>query len=74
MKTVCQLDENHADIPRHRNKDLPMVGGLIFRIILPLELQGTDLGNGFHKIGNFLIKQFGEFLAGDTGIFNRIVQ
>ncbi len=74
MKAVSQLNNNYPDVLCHRNKDLAVIACLIFRIILSLVFQGANLGNSFHKVGNFFIKFLCKFFLCDTGILDRIVQ
>ena len=72
VETVDQLDQDNADILRHRDEDLAVIGRLVFRLVL--DLQVTDLGDRVDQTMDLLAEDRDEFLIADITVFDDIMQ
>ncbi len=72
VRTVGQLDENHAHIARHREQHL--AEALRLRLLTALEFQLVQLGQAVDQFRNLGAELLGQLALGDTLIFDHVVQ
>ncbi len=72
MEPVCQLDDNHTDILCHGQEHFAQT----LRLLLFLRFIGkpAQFGNAIHHIGDLVAEPLRQFLFGNTGILNGIMQ
>ena len=71
MQAIGELDQDDADIARHRHHHLAEVFGLLFGFAAELNLR--ELGHAFDQIGHLRTKLFDQLLFGNTTVFDDIV-
>ena len=72
MQTVCQLDDDDADVAAHGHEHLAKRANLCLAQGLDLDL--VDLRDAVDEFGNRRVEAFGQVVQGDVGIFDRVVQ
>ena len=72
MQPVGELDENDADVARHRQQHLAEIFRL--RLFLRLKLDAGDLGNAVDQPGDVGAEFLGEFFLGGAGVLDDVVQ
>ena len=72
METVCQLDEDDADVIDHRQQHLAECLGLA--LLRGGESDRTDLRDPLHDVGHLGTEELVDALDGREGIFNHVVQ
>ena len=72
VQPVGELDEDDADVARHRQQHLAEV--LRLRLFLRLELDARDLGNAVHQAGDVGAELLDEFFLGGAGVLDDVVQ
>ena len=72
VQAVGQLDQDDANIARHRQQHLAEIFRL--RIFAGLEFDLVQLAEAVHQFGHRLAELFGYLFIGDMGVFHHIVQ
>ena len=72
VKAVGKLDQDHPDVPRHRDHELAIVLGL--RLFTARELHARQLRHALDEHGD-LVSELGlDVLDGDAGVLDRVVE
>ena len=69
---ICQLDQNHANIARHRQQHLAEGLGLVFLACIELKL--VELGESIHEFGDRGTETIDQVGLSYAAIFHGIVQ
>ena len=72
VQSVCQFDEDDADVPGHGQHHLAQVFGLLLGLGLELDL--GDLGHAIHQLGHFFAEFPGQLFLGNAGVLDHVVQ
>ena len=71
VQAVCQLDQDHAHVARHRQQHLAERFGL--RFLAGRELQLVELGQSIDQFGRRCPEALDQFGLGDAAVFHRVV-
>ena len=72
VQAVSELDQQHADVVRHRQHELAEIFRLLGAFGEQFEL--GELGDAVDKAGDFLAEILLDVVIGDVGVFDRVVQ
>ena len=72
VQAVGELDQDDADVLRHRQQHLAKIVGL--RVFARLELDLVELGDAVHHVGDGLAERGFDLGLGDVGILHDIVE
>ena len=72
MQAVGELDQDHADVARHRDDHLAVVLGL--RLVARLERQPGQLGHAVDEAGDLLAERRRHLLERCARVLDRVVQ
>ncbi len=71
VQAVSQLDQDDADIARHRQQHLAEV--LSLRLLARSKVNLVELGDALDQIGDLVAEARGQFGAADASVFNDVV-
>jgi len=72
VQTVGELDEDDAQVARHRQQHLAEV--LRLRLFLRAELDLVELGEAIDQLGGNLAEALGDLRLGDVGVLHHVVE
>ena len=72
MQTVCQLDDDHADVLRHGEEHLAQVERLL--LVHRGHFDGRELGDAVHQLGHRLAKEVRNLGERCRGVLHGVVQ
>jgi hypothetical protein len=72
VQAVGELDQDHAQVLRHREHELAVV--LCLRVLAALELNARQLGHTLDEAGDLLAELRPDVVDLDPGVLDRVVQ
>ena len=72
MQTICEFDQNDADIARHGEQHFAEV--FCLRFMLARKLQAIQFGQPFHQLGHGFAETLRQLCFGNARIFDGVME